>query len=108
MTPPINRRSRVIVEISQFRLAEGVDEDAFLKAASETVTGFLETQPGYASRDLLRSDDGTWMDIVRFEGQEQASAAFAAFANHPSTREFERMLDVSTVQASHWSLVRAW
>ena len=98
----------MIVEVSKFRLVQGVGEGAFLEAADETQSGFLGKQEGFAGRDLLRADDGSWMDIVRFDSMEAAKAAFDGFAAHPSVKIFESMLDASSVSASHWSVVRSW
>ena len=98
----------MIVEVSQFRLVEGTDEEEFLRAAEETQAGYLQQQPGFQSRELLRADDGVWMDIVRFASLEAAQQAFQGFNGHPSARAFEAMLDVSNVTMSHWSQARSW
>ncbi|MFH5821466.1 antibiotic biosynthesis monooxygenase family protein [Georgenia sp. AZ-5] len=98
----------MIVEVSQFRLVPGADEDAFLAAAEETQTGFLATQPGFVGRELLRGPDGSWLDIVRFESADAAHAAFAAFVGHPSTSAFEAMLDPEAVSMTHWAVARSW
>jgi hypothetical protein len=98
----------MIVEVSKFRLVQGVGEGAFLEAADETQSGFLDKQEGFAGRDLLRADDGSWMDIVRFDSMEAAKAAFDGFAGHPAVKAFESMLDTSSASTSHWSVVRSW
>jgi hypothetical protein len=59
-------------------------------------------------RDLLRADDGSWMDIVRFESSEAAQAAFEGFAGHPAVKTFESMLDASSVSMTHRSVARSW
>lgn len=98
----------MIVEVSQFRLVPDTDEERFLEASEETQSGLLADQPGFVSRELLRGDDGRWMDIVRFDSLENAQAAFQAFAGHPSVQAFEKMLDLGDVTMSHWSQVRSW
>jgi hypothetical protein len=98
----------MIVEVSQFRLVPGADEQAFLEASEETHSGFLGQQEGFVSRDLLRADDGSWMDIVRFETGEAAQAAFQGFAGHPGVKTFESMLDSSSVSMTHWSVAKSW
>lgn len=98
----------MIVEISRFRLVAGTDEGDFLRAAEETQTGFLAEQPGFHSRELLRGDDGAWMDVVRFDSLEAAQAAFGRFPEAPSAHAFEAMLDTSDVSMSHWTEVRRW
>ncbi len=96
------------VEVSQFRLVPGSDEEAFLAAAGQTQSGFLGKQAGYLGRDLLRAEDGSWMDIVRFEDDEAARAAFRGFAAHPDVKAFESMLDVGSVSTTRWSVVKSW
>ena len=98
----------MIVEVSQFRLVPGADERAFIDAAEETQSGFLAKQEGFVSRDLLRAEDGSWMDIVRFETGEAARAAFEGFAGHPGVKTFESMLDPSSVSMTHWSVATSW
>jgi Antibiotic biosynthesis monooxygenase len=98
----------MILEVSKFRLVPGTDEEAFLEAAEETQSGFLGQQEGFASRDLLRADDGSWMDIVRFETSEAAQAAFEGFAGHPGVKTFESMLDPSSVSMTHWAVAKSW
>ena len=98
----------MIVEVSQFRLVPGTDEEAFLDAAEASQSGFLGEQKGFIGRDLLRTDDGSWMDIVRFESGEEAQAAFEGFAGHPSVTAFESMLDPGSVSMTHWSVAKSW
>jgi hypothetical protein len=98
----------MIVEVSQFRLVPGTDDQAFLEASEETQSGFLGKQEGFVSRDLLRTDDGSWMDIVRFETGEAALMAFQGFAGHPGVKTFESMLDANSVSMTHWSVAKSW
>ena len=98
----------MVLEISRFKLVPGTDERAFLDAAEQTQSGFLAKQEGFISRELLRAEDGWWMDIVRFESVSAAQAAFQGFAQNPSAKDFEMMLDTSTAEISHWSLAKSW
>ena len=90
------------------RLAPGPDERAFLEAAERSQSGSLGQQAGFVSRDLLRAEDGSWMDVVRFESAQATKTAIEGFAGHPDARAFESMLDPSAVSMSHWSVVRSW
>jgi heme-degrading monooxygenase HmoA len=98
----------MVVEVSQFHLVPGANDEEFIRAAEESQTGFLQQQPGFIGRDLLQGDEGSWMDIVRFQDADAAQAAFQAFAGHPSAKQFEQMLDPSTISVSHWGLARSW
>jgi hypothetical protein len=108
MTAEGEGEMKVIVEVSQFKLAPGTDEGAFLDAADRSQPGFLGQQDGFISRELLRAEDGSWMDVVRFETADAAKAAFEAFPGHPDAKPFESMLDPSALTMSHWSAARSW
>ena len=60
------------------------------------------------SRDLLRREDGSWMDVVRYVDAAAARAAFESFAGHPSVKAFESILDPSDLAMSDWSVAKSW
>ena len=66
-----------IVEIVQFRLADGVDRDQFIVAAANTMPT-LCTMDGFIGRILSEGEDGSWTDHVRWTDVEAAQAAMAA------------------------------
>ena len=67
---------KIIVEIVQFKLTEGVSEEAFIQDAENVQKNFLEKQLGYAgSRQLLKGKDGEGTDIVYWESLEHAENA---------------------------------
>jgi heme-degrading monooxygenase HmoA len=98
----------MIVEVSRFRLVSGTNEEAFVEAAEEVQDGFLREQDGYLGRELLRGQDGSWMDIVRFTDIDVARSAFQRFAEHPAAKAFEASLDIGSIETSHWSVARSW
>lgn len=68
----------VVIEWAPFRLAPGVTEAALLEASESIQRDFLERQPGYVRRELLRGDDGRWVDLVVWRDEATAQAAMEA------------------------------
>jgi hypothetical protein len=67
----------VLVELTTFRLAPGVDEATFLAADAE-LKEELNPQPGFLRRTTARGGDGGWLVLVLW-----ASAAHADDAPAP-------------------------
>lgn len=90
-----------IVEIAQFKIKPGITDEEMLKASQEAHDGFLKKHKGFISRELLKSEEGIWIDIVHWESIEDAEAAMKNFLGHPSTKKFEQIIDTSTVKMMH-------
>ena len=65
-----------IIEIVQFRLADGVDRDEFINAAANTMPALCDTD-GFIGRVLSEGEDGSWTDHVRWTDADAAQAAMA-------------------------------
>ncbi len=89
-----------VVEITTFRLNEGIETADFLKV-SPSITAFASALPGFVSRSLTRSDDGVWMDYVEWATLEQAEAAQAAFPQEPSMGPVMAMIDPASLTMDH-------
>jgi len=64
-----------VIETTTFRLADGVDEAAFLEADELARTGFLYHQPGLMRATTARADDGDWIVVVLWASYEDADAS---------------------------------
>lgn len=94
------------VELVLLRLQAGADEDAFVRAARAT-TSDLRALDGYASRELLRADDGQWVDIVHWSSRDQALAAAEQFPTLPSAQAFGSLMDGESIRMMHLEQVTA-
>lgn len=94
------------VELVLLRLQPGADEAAFVRAARAT-TSDLRALEGYASRDLLRADDGQWVDIVHWSTRDLALAAAEQFPTLPSARAFGSLMDGGSIRMMHLEQVTA-
>lgn len=63
------------LELVVFRLAEGVSHEEFM-ATVDSVSEWVQTQPGFISRELSYSaDSGKYVEVVYWETLEQAERA---------------------------------
>lgn len=98
----------MVVETSQFKTKTGVSDAQLLAASQEAHDGFLSKCKGFVSRELLKADDGTWLDIVHFETMEDAQAAMQSFLGQPSTKAFEEAIDPATAQMRHFEVAKKY
>jgi hypothetical protein len=64
----------VLVELTTFRLATGVDEAAFRTADAE-VQEELSPQTGFLRRTTARGEDGSWLVLALWWSATEADAA---------------------------------
>jgi hypothetical protein len=67
----------VLVETTTFRLADGVDEAAFL-AADAARQAELSPQRGFVRRTTARGEAGAWLVLAMWWSATEADAAAAA------------------------------
>jgi len=72
-------------------------EDARVEA-DELAIGRL---PGFLSRELLRGDDGLWVDLVHWRSKAEALAAAEAFGTMPEVAAFASMIDETQMTMLH-------
>lgn len=94
--------------MAQFKMKVGVSEDEVLAASQEAQDGFLAKQKGYVSRELLKSSEGEWVDIVHWETMEDAQTAMNSFMGHPSTKKFGEVIDPSSIKMMHLEVVKKY
>ena len=63
------------IEWAPFTLAEGVSESALLAASEVLQRDFLGNQPGFLHRELLKGNDGQWVDIIERESRDAIGQA---------------------------------
>ncbi len=98
----------MIVEIAQFKLTEGVHEEDFLQEAEAVQKNFLEKQKGYVDRELLKNQDGQWVDILHWNSMEEAQKAAQVMMQDPATQGFIQKIDPSSIKMLHLEQARVW
>ena len=97
-----------IVEIAQFKLATGVNDEDFLQEAEAVQKNFLEKQSGYIDRELLKDKDGGWTDILHWNSMEEAQKAAEVMMSDPGAQGFMQKIDPSSVKMLHLELIKKY
>jgi heme-degrading monooxygenase HmoA len=91
-----------IVEITTFRLAESVTDEAFLALDRRIQTELVPNQPGFARRTTARHGD-EWA-VVTLWGSEEAAAAYQrTVEGHPLQVQFERDVEAGTFHLTRYT-----
>jgi hypothetical protein len=85
----------VVIETTTFRLADGVDEAAFLEFDEHVRTSFLYHQRGIVRATTARGDDGEWIVVVLWASDEDADAALEAGTNDGTMERFSELVTAS-------------
>ena len=80
------------VELVTFKAKSGVKAEQ-VTAAAEQVNLFLKSQPGFVSRHLGVTDDGTWYDILYWESRDHVMAAMDKVESSPHCPTFFGTID---------------
>ncbi|WP_181179416.1 hypothetical protein [Mesorhizobium sp. B2-7-1] len=87
------------LEIVTFRLTSGAE--AGFVAKNGVMTAWLARQPGFLSRQLGRREDGSWVDVVRWQSLEQARAAADRIMAEIGDSEAVQAIEPASVDMSH-------
>ena len=99
----------MIIEITLFKLMDGVAEESFLQGATNVQKGFLEKQAGYAgTRQLLKGDGAEWVDIVHWESIEDAKKAQEAAMGSETCMPMFHKIDPSSIKMMHLEQIKSW
>jgi len=83
----------MVIETTTFRLADGVNEAAYLEFDEAVRTGFLYHQPGIVRATTARGDDGDWIVVVFWASIEHADAALDAGTSDGTMQRFMKLVD---------------
>ena len=74
----------IVVEWAPFELADGKDEEGLLAASDAMQLEFLDSMPGFISRELLHEGSSShWVDLVYWENIDAAMKAAHAVIESP-------------------------
>ncbi|MEO9896028.1 MAG: hypothetical protein ABJD13_06585 [Paracoccaceae bacterium] len=89
-----------VAEIVTFRLANGADKAAFLKAA-KGMEPFLASTGAMVKRNLSRDQDGVWTDHIEWTSMQAAKDAATAMMQRPEAGPFMSLIDEQSVTMRH-------
>ncbi|MEI9404323.1 hypothetical protein [Mesorhizobium argentiipisi] len=91
------------LEIVTFRLKPGTE--AGFVANNGIMTDWLAREPGFLSRHLGRREDGSWVDVVRWQSMERAQAAADRIIAEIGDSEAMQAIEPASVAMSHAEIV---
>jgi hypothetical protein len=96
---PIVRR---VVEVTTFRLADGVSTDVFEDADKRFQCEFAYAQPGLVRRTVARTDDGDWLVVTLWRSPADADAALRRSGEDEAARRYLVLLESSSVRTTRY------
>jgi heme-degrading monooxygenase HmoA len=91
----------VVVDVTTFRLAAGMDEDEFLAVDRRWQTELVPNRDGFVRRTTARRA-GEWAVITLWATEADAAAFAAETAGHKVRRAFEAALDTQSVRTARF------
>jgi heme-degrading monooxygenase HmoA len=91
-----------IVEITTFRLAEGITDEAFLALDRRVQTELVPNQPGFLRRTTARHGDD-WLVVTLWAADDDAAAYQRAVEGHPLQVEFEQAAEAGTAHLTRYT-----
>lgn len=92
--------AKPIVEIAQIKLRSGVSEEVFIATFRLFVERFARHQQGFLKCELLKKDDGSYLDLVHWETRSDALCAFERSAEDEACLAFFDLLEVDEADPS--------
>jgi hypothetical protein len=92
-----------VIEITTFRLDDGVDDADFLQADERVRTGFLYRQPGLVRATTARGEFGEWIAVVLWRSSEEADDAAALAETDPATAELRGLVDARSIERRRYT-----
>ncbi|BCL72454.1 conserved hypothetical protein [Vibrio nigripulchritudo MADA3029] len=90
-----------VIEVVNYKVADGVTEDQLL-AASDKIVGFLNRMEGFLYRSLsFNPENDVWTDTVYWQNLDNAKAASAEFMSAPETQEYASKIQMESVNMQH-------
>lgn len=87
-----------MVEITTFKLKQGVMQKEFEQSARAMQKDFLEKQNGFIKRTLMLSEDSIWTDIVFWKDQQSAEKTMKLAETSALVLPFMEKIDFSSVK----------
>ncbi len=104
--------SRPIVETARIALAPGKTEADLVAASDAFQAAFLDHQPGFLRRELLKRDDREFLDLVHWDSRAAAEAMMAQAMTSEACGAYFAVMDMGaadpTAAVAHYASLAAY
>jgi len=90
-----------VVEITTFRLTQGVTDDSFLALDKRVQTELVPNRPGFLRRTTARHGDD-WVVVTLWATDDDAAAYQRAVDGEPLQTDFERCMEAGTLHLTRY------
>jgi hypothetical protein len=88
------------IEVALYTVKNDVEETRFL-AVSDAVSEVYRKLSGFVRRELMKSEDGKWVDIVYWQNRELAKQAEAVIYQDAMIAEVMGLINAETMVFTH-------
>jgi hypothetical protein len=92
------------IEIVNFRLNDGITDEAFIAETMHMERDFLGKLHGFLDRDTGKSASGDWVVVLHWASAEDAQASMDKFVGNEGTKAFTSKIDMSTFTMTRYEL----
>lgn len=92
-----------MIEITRFRLLEGVDEAEFRAADARLQMEFAYQQPGLLRRTTARGADGEWVVVDLWRSPADADACAGRWDDDATVKGWTRLLAGGSLQSERYA-----
>jgi hypothetical protein len=93
----------MVLEITTFRLTEGVSVEEFLLADKAVQQEVFPNTRGYLRRTTAQASDGEWVVVVLWWGEIEIEEFNARVINEPLQEAFDELIDRSTIATKRYT-----
>lgn len=97
-------KQSMVIELVLFRLLENSTDEEVVEV-SDKINPVLQKMPGFISRNLAKTDDGQWADIVYWDSMVNAQKAAKNILEHSECEQYFGMIDQSTSRMQHFEIL---
>lgn len=84
-----------IIELARIKLKDGIDEARLIETSERFQRAFLNDVPGFLGRELMKADDGSYMDLVHWQSSTHADAAMKQASESVECRDYFGLMEIS-------------
>lgn len=101
-----------IVETARIRLAARASEADLIAASGRFQTAFLDAQPGFLRRELLKLGEGDYLDLVHWADRQSADAVMELAMNSDPCRAYFALMEMDAhdmgAGVQHYALLASY
>jgi heme-degrading monooxygenase HmoA len=90
-----------VVEVTTFRLADGVSDESFLALDKRMQTELVPNRPGFIRRTTARHG-GEWLVVTLWWSEENAAAFSRETEDDPLQVEFSRAVEAGSLHSTRF------